>query len=109
MTALLRKDKSRFVKKASDFMSKAWMGTPNPKASSWVVQQILNYVAHDTLAETIEEGHTNGKWAQMAIYINACESGGLFDADSGATEYLAKHNTIALVAAPKGESSSTFG
>ena len=58
--------------------------------------------------ETVAAAHTAGRFNSLAIYINACESGGLFDTDSGATEYLAKHNTVALVAAPKGESSSTF-
>ena len=58
--------------------------------------------------ETVAAAHTAGRFNSLAIYINACESGGLFDKDSGATEYLAKHNTVALVAAPKGESSSTF-
>lgn len=61
-----------------------------------------------SLSKTFKDHKDAGRHNKFAVYINACKSGGLFDAESGAGNMLQDANTYVLASAPKKDPSSTF-
>ena len=86
-----------------ELASKAW----GSGSAAKVVKSVISSM-QDGISEVLEKNKKQGFHYKAAVYINACESGGMFDEASGTGDQLEKANAYVLAAANKNVPSSTF-
>jgi hypothetical protein len=91
------------IKHRNELTEKAWGSGSAAKAIKLILSSMM-----DGIGEVLEQNKMKGLHAKAAVYINACESGGMFDKNSGTGDQLEKANSYVLAAAEKGVPSATF-